>query len=115
MSNRDQIRPYDNPIPKHWTEYLNLQYFCILVGSLIVLEESMHIGHKVNDLKASLNFEDNEADFISYRDFPIILSLRIPGLIAAVFLVFGARKVCKSIFYFIFSLIFLSTVIVLIY
>uniref|UniRef100_A0A336L087 CSON001469 protein n=1 Tax=Culicoides sonorensis TaxID=179676 RepID=A0A336L087_CULSO len=92
MSESYYIRPYDDPLPKPWKSYFTLQNFCIFIGMLFLFEESFQIGQKINHLQSSLHVEDEEADFMSYRDLPIVLSLRIPALIAAVFLLFGARK-----------------------
>lgn len=90
---RDQISPYDDSLPKSWKSYCTLQYSCIVVGILFLADESFQIGQKINHVLSSQHLENKEADFMSYRDLPIVLSLRIPALIAALFLMLGARKV----------------------
>lgn len=90
---QEQIRPYDDPLPKPWKSYFTLQYFCICIGMIFFADESFQIGQKLNHVLSSQHLENDEADFMAYRDLPIVLSLRIPALIAALFLMFGARKV----------------------
>lgn len=94
---RDQIRPYDDPLPKPWKSYCTLQYFCIFIGMLFFAEEAFQIGQKINHVQSSQHLENEDSDFMSYRDMPIVLSLRIPALIASIFLMFGARKVRFSL------------------
>lgn len=76
-----------------WKDVITLRHFCIALGSLICLEEGFHIGQKLNSCKASSNFDDDESEWCTYRDLPIILALRIPAIIAAALLVVGAKKV----------------------
>lgn len=81
------------PVKRTCAGILELRCLCLLIGLVIVVEESFQIGQKINTCRSAVIFESDDANWRVYRDLPIILALRIPALITAIFLVVGVRKV----------------------
>lgn len=94
MKNEVQYYQDQTPRRKKFSDLLELRFLCLIIGILILVEEAIQIGQKVNHCRSAIVLEDDDADWLLYRDLPIILALRIPALIAAAFLINGVRKVC---------------------
>lgn len=93
MKNEVQYIRDQTPKKRACSGLLELRFLCAIIGVLILVEESFHIGQKINSCRSAVIFENDDADWRVYRDLPIILALRIPALIAAACLVVGVRKV----------------------
>lgn len=92
----NQLPPPLPPKPKKCADFLELRYFCMLLGILIFTEEAFQIGQKVNYCRSAVIEEDDNVDWFVYRDLPVVLALRIPALIAAASLINGVRKVSST-------------------